>query len=493
MPGDDNSMPFGYHGFTNEQGFHFTTTDPAPIPSNQSTLFNNQEAGLLNSFFDHIPNPFEDSPLYEGDYKNNLGLHDDYQWMFNEPPPTLQEVSSTTPNLPTTFHGLPHSAYTTATSNTLPVSAADDVLGAASALVHNQFLPQHVQRPSSVSISQPPQTAHTIPSALSSAYLPPALARATAPSPGIIEGRRQSGTPSQQLIFNLKPWDEEADTTLTPGLRATFDQNAHTGMMRQKAEPRKSFPAHTRTYSESQIGTYHQHPAGSNDDEANQRLYRFGSDSHFQINGYVRNPLEPTEEQLSQRILDDNLGAVGGGFISAASTRPSSPAGWRRIKRDIEDDESDDSARKRRKSGRAEDIPPSAKRQSAAQTSRRRASTSVSAAPFAPPARRRKSSPAAPVTPAGSSNGNGTSAKKPPRENLSDEQKRNNHIVSEQKRRNLIKYGFEELNRLVPALRDGGYSKSNVLVEGASYLEVLVAGNEQLKGMGLRVPEDDED
>ncbi|ORY63989.1 uncharacterized protein BCR38DRAFT_301822, partial [Pseudomassariella vexata] len=58
------------------------------------------------------------------------------------------------------------------------------------------------------------------------------------------------------------------------------------------------------------------------------------------------------------------------------------------------------------------------------------------------------------------SNANGS---KPPRENLSDEQKRQNHILSEQKRRTLIKEGFEDLQEIIPNLKNGGYSKSAML------------------------------
>ncbi|EKG17932.1 hypothetical protein MPH_04881 [Macrophomina phaseolina MS6] len=70
---------------------------------------------------------------------------------------------------------------------------------------------------------------------------------------------------------------------------------------------------------------------------------------------------------------------------------------------------------------------------------------------------------------------------KQPRENLSEEQKRSNHILSEQKRRNLIKQGFDELNELVPGLKAGGFSKSSTLMEGAKFLETLIVGNKILR------------
>jgi len=67
------------------------------------------------------------------------------------------------------------------------------------------------------------------------------------------------------------------------------------------------------------------------------------------------------------------------------------------------------------------------------------------------------------------------------RENLSEEQKRENHIRSEQKRRTLIKEGFDDLCELVPALRSGGYSKSTMLNLAATWLEELLADNESLE------------
>lgn len=69
---------------------------------------------------------------------------------------------------------------------------------------------------------------------------------------------------------------------------------------------------------------------------------------------------------------------------------------------------------------------------------------------------------------------------KPARENLSEEQKRENHIRSEQKRRTLIKEGFDDLGELVPGLKGGGFSKSTTLSMAAEFLEDLIRGNKTL-------------
>ena len=68
------------------------------------------------------------------------------------------------------------------------------------------------------------------------------------------------------------------------------------------------------------------------------------------------------------------------------------------------------------------------------------------------------------------------------KENLTEEQKRSNHILSEQKRRNLIREGFDDLCSLVPGLRGGGFSKSAMLTQAADWLDDTLRGNEILKG-----------
>ncbi|PYI24648.1 putative HLH transcription factor [Aspergillus japonicus CBS 114.51] len=74
-----------------------------------------------------------------------------------------------------------------------------------------------------------------------------------------------------------------------------------------------------------------------------------------------------------------------------------------------------------------------------------------------------------------------SSGPKAARENLTEEQKRSNHILSEQKRRNLIRQGFDDLCLLVPGLKGGGFSKSAMLTQAADWLEEILRGNEILK------------
>ena len=98
-----------------------------------------------------------------------------------------------------------------------------------------------------------------------------------------------------------------------------------------------------------------------------------------------------------------------------------------------------------------------------------------------PPKQERSTSPSSRSNQKRRKSSTGNATTKPSRENLTEEQKRENHIKSEQKRRTLIREGFEDLNNLVPGLRGGGFSKSAVLIMSADWLENLLRGNEVLR------------
>ncbi|KAJ3278510.1 hypothetical protein HK104_002281, partial [Borealophlyctis nickersoniae] len=74
----------------------------------------------------------------------------------------------------------------------------------------------------------------------------------------------------------------------------------------------------------------------------------------------------------------------------------------------------------------------------------------------------------------------------PPRragkELLTEEEKRANHIMSEQKRRNMIRSGFKSLSELVPGLKGGnaGSSKSVILSKTVDFIKGLEEGNRAL-------------
>ncbi|KAK4179962.1 hypothetical protein QBC36DRAFT_54477 [Triangularia setosa] len=103
-----------------------------------------------------------------------------------------------------------------------------------------------------------------------------------------------------------------------------------------------------------------------------------------------------------------------------------------------------------------------------------------------PSAKRRKPSIAASAvdegaTPPANGKRKKSTAAKPPRENLSEAQKRENHIKSEQKRRNIIKLGFEKLNQIVPTVTNQNLSKAGVLIATHEWIDLLVKENKELE------------
>lgn len=223
-------------------------------------------------------------------------------------------------------------------------------------------------------------------------------------------------------------------------------------------------------------------------------MLQWGSDSGFAHQGYRLPPGQPTVEETTEHLLH-NLECLEA-QSSAGNTRPSSPV--RKLCDRKESTSSlaasrnpippsyEDRPKKRRKSNNKikEEDSELVSTLSASKspsnmtttlsTTNHTASSSTTATSFARPlSSSRKSKGSSPA-------GNGATIK-PVRENLSEEQKRTNHILSEQKRRNLIKQGFDDLCSLVPELKGGGYSKSTMLTQAGDWLADLLAGNELLK------------
>ncbi|KAK5997095.1 hypothetical protein PT974_02447 [Cladobotryum mycophilum] len=225
---------------------------------------------------------------------------------------------------------------------------------------------------------------------------------------------------------------------------------------------------------------------GSKDRQASRSTlatdYQWGSDASF---GHSQGFSSEINKEAAESMQQEQLKCLDclEPSKSAATTRPGSPianghgafsiAGGRDMPELVHKrtDEGEAPPRKRRKSKNQREAvddeedddstaPKSARRRKP--KAERNASMSGSPKESGGAAKRRKSTAA------------GT---KPPRENLSEEQKRENHIRSEQKRRTLIKEGFDDLCDLVPGLRGGGFSKSTMLAMTAEWLEELLRGN----------------
>jgi len=219
----------------------------------------------------------------------------------------------------------------------------------------------------------------------------------------------------------------------------------------------------------------------------NPKDIQWGSDSNF---GRNESFLPLSEKETSEHLLNERMAYMGCLEVStsAATTRPSSPThngetSPLKLKTRgpppalvKQENDGDEPPRKRRKSkSRDEEEEEDEEPLSASVTGKasiRKRKSKLDAAGVSPvstdaPGKRRKSA----VGP----------ASKQPRENLSETQKRENHIKSEQKRRTVIKEGFDDLCDLVPGLKGGGFSKSAMLTMAAEWLEELMQGNSQLR------------
>ncbi|KAL1972645.1 hypothetical protein VTN31DRAFT_7059 [Thermomyces dupontii] len=206
------------------------------------------------------------------------------------------------------------------------------------------------------------------------------------------------------------------------------------------------------------------------------RSLRWGSDIGFVDNGYVRPPNVPNEEEQTQSLLAKMECLEP--QTSTTNTRAPTPEraaedashqDWMNANQPgsagIPATTDDGVQQKKRSKSQVKTEPESDDTGTLPKAKRSRSSTS---------GRARRS-------PSDNSSRRGRNPDKPPRENLTEEQKRANHILSEQKRRNLIKQGFENLCSLVPELRNGGFSKSAILVQAAEWLEGILKGNEELR------------
>jgi hypothetical protein len=207
---------------------------------------------------------------------------------------------------------------------------------------------------------------------------------------------------------------------------------------------------------------------------------RWGSDGNFLGNGYVPPPDEASMEEKEKEMLKKMQCLIPSKSSSTHNSRPPSPTDSKKqmakkVSGDVADSSNHDEVVDDRGESRpgkkrkctnegAEDEEDNDPQNPKAKKVGRRKNSSSDSSSF----KRRKSQ-----------SGN----QKATRENLTEEQKRSNHIMSEQKRRNLIKQGFDDLCELVPDLKGGGYSKSAVLLQSADWLENLLKGNESLRNI----------
>jgi hypothetical protein len=429
----------------------------APGPS----LLNNTEEEFMNNFFssqlqqqqDLSNSRFEPQQFHRPDQLHGADLAS-FNWLMDEPAPTFVGVAATPKQDPSppphhNYHDLSLSQNTNFdftgysdsnnnNNNNLLASSQNDILNAASILnntASSQALqPQPSQQQMLGRLGSAPGIMESVEPIHTTEALP-------APGPTYLTSQHNQIATQEQAGYAMRPV-----TNLNP-LNTLTDVNfdgPHTAPARVDA------PVDTR-------------------------LYRFGSDSHFNSSGFVPGSENEREEVVAGRLIEELLLMKPINRVPTGSRPPTPeprPGQQNRPQRQIEqgqgssdDDDVDESQpRKRRKDGSDDgSYGVKSKMRRTSQNPRLRRVSSVETG-----SKRRRSSLTG-------------SATKQARENLSEEQKRSNHIQSEQKRRNLIKQGFDELNILVPELRAGGLSKSMVLTEAGNFLEQLMNVNQQLK------------
>lgn len=441
--------------FDNFSNFPFASP-PAPAPG--PSLLDDTESSMLGNFFDRVSSASFDNTDYL--LEKSIPTHGESELGFGWAQgllPTYQghttldfsrAASQVQPVKPD-----PSPGQFLAQPGLLATTASEDVLQAASTLSQNA----NAQLGGNVGANLLFPASHVF--------------RGFNPSSAHQASLNESSVPGSSQLLSSVPriqLEESGQQMFPPNLSHSYNQDVAFSSSVINPSPALSAPSHQ------------QKPID----------VRWGSDVSFLDHGYVAPPEQETEEEVTKGLIQNIKYMVP--ESSANNTRPPSPSildpPRNTMRPTVYPDGVDETpsapgvrkedratGRKRRRSeikdesgnsdGSADDKAPVkvAKVKTAAGRSR---------------IRTRKPPPSE----SSSKEGNALSGShKLTRENLSEQQKRSNHIQSEQRRRNLIKQGFDDLCTLVPSLRTGGHSKSGILVQAADWLEDLLKGNEELK------------
>ncbi|KAI9681493.1 MAG: hypothetical protein M1817_002777 [Caeruleum heppii] len=431
---------------------------PAPGPS----LLDDSESHMLGDFFDHVSSAtFDNSSFLFDKQPSTQGMSNPFGWG-EELPPTFHGTTTSLSQPPLISNGM-HEVPSDGRSNHYNSSAvfhtpapSDDVLAAAHLLQsgHSPFVGQTLASPESPIFPGPP-TPHDF------VQIP----RNHQPSL-----RRQSSHhyhhPSQMQRPSSMSSHHRASTS---GLVTNYYPNAMYGPNGRQS---------------SGSPTIMQRQSKSVD-------VRWGSDVSFLDHGYVAPPNQETEEDVTKDMMHNMKALLPHG--SASNTRPPSPkptvyqhqrkasnlvrvpAGSGAVESSETEEEAQQSKRRNKRKVKEEDEGEEEDGSESPGKMKRRKRVAASGKG----ARAKKSSAEENCARQRSQ----SASHKAARENLTEEQKRSNHILSEQKRRNLIKQGFDDLCDLVPDLKGGGYSKSAMLVQAADWLEDMLRGNTELEAV----------
>lgn len=428
-------------------------------PSGQA-LLNNTEDDFINNFF-LTQSQAEYSHHNGHGHGHGHGQHhghgtdmSSFNWLMNDPPPTFMGAAATTKQAPSPspqmYHGMPPNS-----NFDFPAYHEHDLLQDPSH--HNHLLS------ASSMLNDHPMNIHHQNGHHHMPQQTPSLVSAP------------STMASVELMHTTDALAPSTSAQFYTDLPVVAAQKQQFGYQHQLSELEP-----ISTIQDVSLAIPHSAPARS-DRPKDTRLYRFGSDSHFGANGFVPSSENEREEVVTDRLTSELMMLRP---INRSNNNTRAPTPDNKItslkrsnlhQHDQEQDESDNEdydsrPRKRRRDSTEDDYDakpnngtrrvttnPRLQRVSSVEAGRKRRQSSIS------------------------------NSNKAPRENLTEEQKRSNHIQSEQKRRNLIKQGFDELHVLVPELRAGGLSKSMVLTEAANYLDQLIAANNAMRQRGGRM------
>ncbi|SLM35894.1 Myc-type, basic helix-loop-helix (bHLH) domain [Lasallia pustulata] len=459
-------MPFGY-SFHDGQDFPYHQP-PAPAPG--PALLDDCESHMLDNFFDTIGSGTLDDNDYflDGLQQPKGEAPSDFGWVEDLPPVFHGSTTSfthPTNQLAMVPQGLSNDIsiaghrHTNTSQQGQIISPSAEMLAAASTLVQNgQLGMQNRGMVSDPYAFRPPESTGAL-----------RRGHSNRRSVGQTPAGLYSGRPS--VVSNRFP----SNTQLEAG--SIVNGENMSGCMFY-GNPNQGSASHLRPTKAADI--------------------RWGSDASFFGHGFVAPPNQETVEEVTNTLLHKMECLEP--QPSAANTPPSSPILRQRKRTDsvvnqdnFDDDpengeggDADEGSRARPKKRRKAKLKVEEDEGQPAMSFRsRKRGKSVSTKKIV----RSRESPFMDTTPKRERSQSGE--QKSGRENLSTEQKRSNHILSEQKRRNLIKQGFDDLCMLVPELKGGGFSKSAMLTQAADWLEALVQGNEKLKVQLAKLKERD--
>ncbi|TVY85938.1 hypothetical protein LAWI1_G008655, partial [Lachnellula willkommii] len=395
-------MPFGYSFDANTSNFPFPPPT-APGPS----LLDDNESKFLDNFFDGVSSDQFDYNLF-----TNAPDGTDAGFGWDELPPTFMGTTSSYGQQPQTGnHALPELNFNNDMSTqvkaepSIPPTTSADVLAAATLLQNGSNSRSHSMGDGTLfqgqGISRPPTNGHTRPQSMS----------------------HSTGTSSRQYAMSHGRTSAEEYPPENYFSDMVFGNQIHP--IRQ----RRTIPKFDLKWgSDASFGASQGFLSPTDADGAIERTQAQTLEGAFILDRPSAEASRTTSPQTHRRTK--SLGHPADD-VKQESSRPK-----KRRKSKFQDDEEDD-----------EDDESPVPAQAQPSGNKKRKPTKKGGAVDSPIVdteagnKRRKSAAA------------GAAAAKAARENLTEDQKRENHIKSEQKRRTLIREGFEDLGELVPGLR----------------------------------------